>query len=305
MSDDKIVGLLEQINNKLNSVVPRLNSIEERLDKLDIRMVTNLSELRSLSSDLVSDVTSSVKSLGSVSSEITSPPLSDSNPDQELITEVDKFGIVLSDLGESDMAANMGQLMNCEVKQLTYGSIGDQASLFERQLEFVVIQDSGSMLEKHKHVTTEIVKEITAYVQTLVKVAGDILQLKPGTKVFLGSLTPRFDGRVRQDLVRVFNGLLVTESFLLDDVIVVSQSNLNTRDNKKLFERYEDNLVVLTRYGRTLRVKNVAVQVAQVVPGLTVMRKKKFTPSHHLNGWGGPTINKKLKTVLSAVLRGL
>ena len=296
MSDDKIVALLEQINNKLNSVLPRLNSIEERLDKLDCRMVTNLSELRSISSDLVTDVTSSVKSLGSVSSEISNQSLSDSNPDQEPSTEADKFGIVLSDLGEPEMAANMGQLMNCEVKQL---------SLFEGQLEFVVIQDSGSMLEKHKEVTTEIVKEITAYVQTLVKVAGDILQLKPGTKVFLGSLTPRFDGRVRQDLVRVFNGLLVTESFLLDDVIVVSQSNLNTRDNKKLFERYEDNLVVLTRYGRTLRVKNVAVQVAQVVPGLTVMRKKKFTPSHHQQGWGGPTVNKKLKTVLSAFLRGL
>ena len=312
MSDYKIVEMLQKIDEKLSNVIPRLAMIENRLDKLDSNVCTNLSELRSSTNDLVSNVKSSMGSLDSVSSDSFSQSSSDSqsdyNHDPTICTQGDRLGVVLSDLDESEMAGKIGQLLNCEVNHLTYGSIRDEASLFGIGLDFVVIQDSGSMLDKYEELTTDIVEEITAYVQTLVKVAANILQLKPETKVFLGSLPPRFDGRLREDLVRVFNGLLVTESFMLENVTVVSQTNLNTRDQTKLFERYEENLVVLTRYGRTLRVKNAAVQIAQAVPGLNIVRKKKSHTNHRHKGWGGgvrPNVNKKLKTVLSNFLRNL
>ena len=323
MSDYKMLEMLQKIEDKLDSVIPRITMIEKRLDKMDTSFNTELSEIKSSTSDLLLEVRGSVRSLGSLpirtssSSDSLSQTTSDHPSDQSLDFDVpdptyqeDKLGIVMSDLDESEMAANIGQLLNCQVTPLSYSAVGAEAGLFEKELEFVVIQDSGTMLDKFNEVTTDIVKEITAYVQTLVNVATNILQLKPGTKVFLGSLPPRFDGRQRQDLRRVFNGLLVTESIMFDNIVVVSQSSLHTNDQRKLFERYKEDLVMLTRYGRTLRVKNTAHQIAQAVPGLTVLRKKKHQPhqqySQNHGWWGGrKQSNQKLKTVLTSFLRSL
>ena len=320
MSDCKIVEMLEKIEVTLNSVIPRIDVIEKRLDKLDTSFNTELGEIKSSTSDLLLEVRGSVRSLGSLprtscSSDSLSQTTSD--PPSGLDLDVpdpsfqgDRLGVVISDVDESEMAANIGQLLNCQVTPLSYSAVAAEASLFEKELEFVVIQDSGSMLDKYNEVTTEIVQEITAYVQNLVNVASNILQLKPRTKVFLGSLPPRFDGRQREGLARVFNGLLVTESFIYDNIVVVSQSSLHTRDQRKLFERYEEDLVMLTKYGRTLRMKNTAHQVAQAVPGLSVLRKKKHHPQQHFKPnrgwWGGRNpSNYELKSVLSNFLRSL
>ena len=47
----------------------------------------------------------------------------------------------------------------------------------------------------------------------------------------------------------------------------------------KIQERYMADRVTLTRYGRSLRTKNLAVQITNAVPALTVVKKKK--PHHH------------------------
>ena len=324
MSDYKIVEMLQKIEDQLNNVIPRITRIEKRLDKLDTSFHTELGEIKSSTSDLLLEVRGTVESLGSLPisrtssssdslSQITSDHPSDQGQDLDVPDpsyQGDRLGVVMSDVDESEMAANIGQLLNCQVTPLSYSAVAAEASLFEKELEFVVIQDSGSMLDKYNEVTTEIVQEITAYVQNLVNVAANILQLKPRTKVFLGSLPPRFDGRQREGLARVFNGLLVTESFIYDNIVVVSQSSLHTRDQRKLFERYEEDLVMLTKYGRTLRMKNTAHQVAQAVPGLSVLRKKKHHPQQHFKPnrcwWGGRNpSNYELKSVLSNFLRSL
>ena len=162
--------MLEKIEVTLNSVIPRITVIEKRLDKLDTSFNTELGEIKSLTSDLLFEVRGSVSSLGSLPrsssssdslSQITSDPPSGLDldvPDPSL--QGDRLGVVISDVDESEMAANIGQLLNCQVTPLSYSAVAAEASLFEKELEFVVIQDSGSMLDKYNEVTTEIVQEI-------------------------------------------------------------------------------------------------------------------------------------------------
>ena len=110
-----------------------------------------------------------------------------------------------------------------------------------------MIQTSGKVLDKYVEVNTEVIKELTAHVQTLVKVASDILQMQPLTKVFLGSLPPRFDGRLGRELHRIYNSLLVTQSIMLDNIVVVEQTQLHTEDVTKVYERYQEDMVISSR----------------------------------------------------------
>ena len=113
-------------------------------------------------------------------------------------------------------------------------------------------------------------EEITYHVQQLVKLSASILTLQPGTKVLLGSLPPRYDGRLRADLVRVYNGVLLTESFMEERISVISQSQLSCRSEQKKVERFE---ATLTKYGKKLRDKNIIAQIAEVLPHLRAIKK--------------------------------
>ena len=145
--------------------------------------------------------------------------------------------------------------------------------LFDKKMEFVIIQDSGQLLDQYNELTNTTVKEITSHVQQLVKLATSILTLQPGTKVLLGSLPPRYDGRLRADLVRVYNGVLLTESFMEERISVISQSQLSCRSEQKKVERFEADLATLTKYGKKLRDKNIIAQIAEVLPHLRAIKK--------------------------------
>ena len=185
----------------------------------------------------------------------------------------------------SEEAQHIGQLLDCQVDIYNYSAGNVEPSLFNTDLEFVVIKDTGKVLDRYDELTTDTVQQMTGHVQHLVKLANSILGLQPNTRVFLGSLPPRCDVGLRRDLTRVFNGLLVTESFLEDTISVIDQSQLHSRDERKMYERFEVDLSRLTKYGKKLRNKNTASQIVRVVPGFFLVRKKKPT-NHH------PPVNK-------------
>jgi hypothetical protein len=94
---------------------------------------------------------------------------------------------------------------------------------------------------------------------------------------------------LRTELSRTFNGLLVTESFLVDRLSVIEQSQLQSRDERKLFERYEEDRITLTKYGSRRRDKNTASHIVKAVPGLKLVRKKQKIHQPYYHNWrGGP-----------------
>ena len=149
-------------------------------------------------------------------------------------------------------------------------------------------------------------EEMRAYVQELVKLSSSILQLQPATRVFLGSLPPRYDGRVMEELTRLFNSLLLTESVHEERITVVSQSQLNCKYDNKKFERLECDLVTLTKYGTKLRDKNVFTQIAQDIPGLKVKQSRNDDHRYKLGrAWPRIKSNKKMKSFLEDLLRSI
>ena len=65
---------------------------------------------------------------------------------------------------------------------------------------------------------------------------------------------------------------------MVEEITVVTQSQLSCRHEKQMNERLEGDLATLTKYGRKLRNKNIANQISEVVPELSVRQNKKQTP---------------------------
>ena len=316
--------MIKNIDEKLNEVLPRLAKIESRLEKLDPSVNTEFSEIKSSVSDILLEVRGNSQSVGSIPDNTrrasnTSDSVSQTSTSElrsvrgyESSVSDPKIGVIMSDCDMSEMAANTGHLLSCQVDMVNYSAGLSDPSLFERELQFVMIQASGRVLDKYEEVTTEITQELTAHVQTLVKVATNILDMQPGIKVFLGCLPPRFDSRVKRELTKIYNSLLVTQSFMVNEIVVVDQSQLQTEDERKLYERYQEDLVTLTRYGDKLMEKNIAYQIAQAVDGLSVLRprkpNRKVKHHHKLSHaqWGGKGYrNQQLKSFLTDVLNSL
>ena len=88
-----------------------------------------------------------------------------------------------------------------------------------------------------------------------------------------------------------------------DRISVVSQSQLNCRFEKKKVERFEADLVTLTRYGKKLRDKNIAVQIEQAVPNIKIVKK---TPDHqYKRRYACSGDNQNLKLMLADILNSL
>ena len=295
-----ILDLLKDINQKLDNVIPRVVKIESRLDKLDC--IDSLSsDIKSSTSDILAEVRDCSQSVMSFTDSIREGSKAidlisqgsdqtdqeflsgDSAGDHDVIPT--RYGLVMSDSDSTELATRAGHLINCKVDVFNYKQEDLKLELFDKKMEFVIIQDSGQLLDQYNELTNTTVKEITSHVQQLVKLATSILTLQPGTKVLFGSLPPRYDGRLRSDLVRVYNGLLLTESFMEERISVVSQSQLTCRFEQKKVERYEADLVTLTRYGKKLRDKNIALQIAEVVPHLRVIKKTQDTNHQYKRGY--------------------
>jgi hypothetical protein len=191
------------IDNKLSELIPRVISIESRLDKLEGCYISDLCDIKSSTGEILNEVRSSFQPISNISTVDSSDECSESqsvshNSDQSdrgLHDETQsdqvaatKYGLVMSDSDLSDMALQTGRLLNCQVSSYDYSAGNVEPSMFNKNLEFVVIQDSGKVLDKYTELTTDFVQQLTGHV--LVKLASSILVLQPDTQVFLGSLPP-------------------------------------------------------------------------------------------------------------------
>ena len=298
---ENIFIYLSGINKKLDDVLPRIEKIEERFSTFD-EINLELSELKSTTSEILSEIrhipTISTKSLPNRSDSDSSSSTSDtsdqsdcpsvSQPEEVVDGQCEKHGLVMSDSDQSELAARTGHMLGCQVAMYNYSGGQVEPTMFQENLEFVLIQDSGK-LDRYEELTNETIKEMTAYVQELVKLSSNILMLQPATKVFLGSLPPRYDGRRMAELTRVFNSLLLTQSIHEERITVVTQSQLSCVYNRKKSERFKRDLVTLTRYGQRLRDKNIATQISETIPELKLIKKKKkrppVQPGHDLDRW--------------------
>ena len=284
-----ILSMLKEINEKLNDVIPRVLTIEVKLNKLDC-LDSLSSDIKSSTSDILAEVRGCSQSvvsctdsiMGGIKSCDSLSQVSDQTDQQSLpcvavrdgLGEVPtKYGLVMSDSDSSEIATKAGYLTSCKVDVFNYKQEELLPEMFSNALEYVLIQDSGQFLEQFSELTNTTVEEITYHVQQLVKLSASILTLQPGTKVLLGSLPPRYDGRLRADLVRVYNGVLLTESFMEERISVISQSQLSCRSEQKKVERFEADLATLTKYGKKLRDKNIITQIAEVLLHLRDIKK--------------------------------
>ena len=310
---ENIFVYLSDINRKLSDILPRVANIEEKLKCLDefksdrIQIESIKSEFEECKQKLVL-TSDSVTSFSDSSSSVTDSDQSDcltmSEPEAGSPDCV-QHGLVMSDSDLTEFATKAGTVLGCQVAMQNYSGGGLEPAMFEQSLEFVYIQDSGK-LDRYQEVTNEIIEEMRAYVQELVKLSSSILQLQPATRVFLGSLPPRYDGRVMEELTRLFNSLLLTESVHEERITVVSQSQLNCKYDNKKFERLEWDLVTLTKYGTKLRDKNVFTQIAQDIPGLKVKQSRNDDHRYKLGrAWPRIKSNKKIKSFLEDLLRSI
>ena len=298
--------ILLSINNKIDDISLRLSNIEHRLETFDSTVNKELSDIKSSASSLLLEVRENAQPVTplsdmSISDSVsqTSSQTCDSGVHSTSVHEShlsdSKVAVLLSDSDMPDLATKTGHLLNCKVDMVNYSEGLSDPSLFQREIQFVLVQCSDQVVNKYSEseVTNEIIEELTAHVQTLVRVAINILEMQPNTKVFFGSLPPRYDGRVSRELTRIYNGLLLTESFMVDSITVIDQSQLHTNNEYKMYERYKEDLVTLTRYGNKLKARNIAHQIAQAVSGLKVVRPctahTREQKNHQLrhDQWGG------------------
>ena len=300
---ENVFVFLSEINKKLDDVIPRVVTIENKLKDMD-KLYHDIDQVKMCSSEIIGEIRGSALSLKSISSTVRSvSESSDSTTDtsdlsgsislhqtEEVVTDQCsvKHGLVMSDSDMSELTASTGQMLGCQVAMYNYSGGQVEPTMFQENLEFVLIQDSGK-LDRYEELTNETIKEMTAYVQELVKLSSNILMLQPATKVFLGSLPPRYDGRRMAELTRVFNSLLLTQSIHEERITVVTQSQLSCVYNRKKSERFKRDLVTLTRYGQRLRDKNIATQISETIPELKLIKKKKKRPPvqpwHDLDRW--------------------
>ena len=197
MSNESLKGndILQNINNKLCEMSLQLANIEDRLDKFDLTVNNELKEIKSSATCLLLEVrenaqiVSSLSDKGGSTSDITSQT-SDSDSgiqtvehlpesDSESALPDSKFAVLLSDTDMSELATKTSHLLNCQVDMVNYSEGLSDPTLFQRELQFVMIQGSGEILTKFNEVNKVIIEELTAHVQTLVKVAVNILEMQP------------------------------------------------------------------------------------------------------------------------------
>ena len=95
---------------------------------------------------------------------------------------------------------------------------------------------------------------------------------------------------------------------MVDSISVIDQSQLQSRDERKLFERYNVDMSTLTKYGKKLRDKNTASHIVKAVPGLSLIRKKK--PTNHqkpinINRQGYKKNSQNIRSFLVNILQNL
>ena len=111
-----------------------------------------------------------------------------------------------------------------------------------------------------------------------------MVRLKPDTQVFIGSLPPRVDTMAHTQMAELYNSIAVAESFMDDNITVVSQNSMFTNVKKKLQERISEDGFNLTKYGSHLMMKNISRQISDKVPHIrTVNRTRR--PMYNRYRW--------------------
>ena len=168
----------------MGDIIPRVTKIEERLNSFD-GVNSELCQLQSNTSEILAEIRSC--SSGSVS-DCSISDISESQP-EESNSDHNKHGLVMSDSDMTELATSIGKTLDCQVDMFNYSVEQLEPAMFQKNLDFVYINDSGK-LGKYKELTDDTIKEMTAYIKELVLISSNILKVQPSTKVFLGSLPP-------------------------------------------------------------------------------------------------------------------
>ena len=181
-------------------------------------------------------------------------------------------GLLLSDSDLTKVhATQISEQLGCKMPMLNYNNDNSDNVhnvLVRTNHDFVLIQESGNIVDKQDTVNYDSMEEVQNCVRNQLELARTVVRLKPNTEVFIGSLPPRFDTPEHAQLTEAYNNTLVAESFLDDHVTIVSQDGMNSYNKKKLQERFAKDGATLTKYGNYLMSKNISREVTKKVPNL-------------------------------------
>ena len=168
---ENIFVFLSEINRKIEDIIPRLTTIEERLNSFN-DYKSDLIQLKSTTSEILLEIKhlppksflGVAREVSDCSSSMTdqSDCLSVSQPEEVVNVECEKYGLVMSDSDQSELAASTGHKLGCKVAMYNYSGGQVEPAMFKENLEFVYIQDSGK-LGNYKEMTNNTVTDMTAY----------------------------------------------------------------------------------------------------------------------------------------------
>ena len=285
---------LENVANILSKIVPFLQNVDKRLERIENDMqLGDLSEIKktvlSIKSDLSSDYhiarpSISASSDHDQSSQSNQSELASNCEEGQLLEDPDHgypghSGLLLSDSDHTKIhATQISEQLGCKMPMINYNSVDSETVhnvLVRTKHDFVLIQDSGEIVNKQDAFNPDSVEEVQNWVRYQLDLARTVVRLKPDTEVFIGSLPPRFDTHIHAQLTDAYNNTLVVESFLEDHITIVSQDGMNSTSKKKLHERFAKDGVTLTKYGNFLMSKNLSRKVTNKVPFLNICPIKK------------------------------
>ena len=131
--NESLINMLTQINTKLDDLLPRVKLIEDRLNKIDYCVSPPHSEIKPYNCDTV-EIVSSISDHNSHSdaSSYTDDCVSVSQVGQEI--HIEKHGLVMSNSNMTELAANTGKLLGCNVALFNYKESQLEPAMFEKDL---------------------------------------------------------------------------------------------------------------------------------------------------------------------------
>ena len=187
-------------------------------------------------------------------------------------------GLVMSDSDLTlEQCNQLSNLLQCDTHTVNYNLESESVKqvLMDSNPDFVLIQDSGNTVCQYDQLCPDSTQEIQSLVEQQLELARMVVRLKPDTEVFIGCLPPRIDTMAHSQMVEFYNSTAVTKSFLDDNITVVSQSSMFSNVKKKQQERINGDGFNLTKYGTHLMMKNISTQIADKVPSIRFVKRKK------------------------------
>jgi hypothetical protein len=238
----------------------RVRNMEAKLDKFlskfeDTHTVLGDKE----GTNLASDISNLADDISQVSVRVMSPK----QPQEKV-----KSGVILT-VGETYVDPNL--ISNMTKMPVSTQPLNSEQDINIKESDLIIIQPSSDICEQ---LDNPDFRKIESDVKQYIDTALDIVYQHPDTHVFISSLPPRYDNGEASRSTELWNNILVTETFVHDNVHAVSQSGLECKEGKKRFERYNSDGFLLTPYGTKLLSKNIGTSIMGVIGS---MQKEKIS----------------------------